>query len=106
MKYCTYCGDLATDRDHVIPLAWYGGTRVFRNKEIVPACKECNRSILKDRPYFTVEDRCEYVAKMLRKKLLKALSRYNGDDMPSHIAVLALRADYALDKVKSTSAVD
>lgn len=34
---CVYCGDPATDRDHVVPRS-RGGT------EIVPACRPCNCS--------------------------------------------------------------
>ncbi len=38
---CRYCGQTATLRDHVIPLA-RGGTNDFRN--IALACKRCNRT--------------------------------------------------------------
>ena len=99
MKYCIYCGDNATDRDHVMPISWKSGIRNYRKGTTVPSCKDCNRGILGSKPFFTVEARQEYVAKILRKRLLRALSRYGGDDMPQHIAQLAIRADFALGLV-------
>jgi 5-methylcytosine-specific restriction endonuclease McrA len=38
---CAYCGDAATQRDHVIPLV-RGGSHTLDN--LVPACGPCNRS--------------------------------------------------------------
>lgn len=38
---CAYCGDLATEVDHVVPLA-RGGGHMLDN--LVPACQPCNRS--------------------------------------------------------------
>jgi 5-methylcytosine-specific restriction endonuclease McrA len=37
---CAYCGDAATERDHIVPLA-RGGTHTLDN--LVPACGPCNR---------------------------------------------------------------
>jgi len=37
---CAYCGDSATERDHLVPLA-RGGTHTLDN--LVPACGPCNR---------------------------------------------------------------
>jgi 5-methylcytosine-specific restriction endonuclease McrA len=38
---CAYCGDAATERDHVVPLV-RGGSHTLDN--LVPACGPCNRS--------------------------------------------------------------
>ena len=38
-RYCIYCGNPATEIDHVIP-ASKGGTDTLEN--LVPACKRCN----------------------------------------------------------------
>lgn len=40
-RLCSYCGESATELDHVVPLA-DGGQHVFGN--LVPACRSCNAS--------------------------------------------------------------
>jgi len=100
MKECIYCGDLATDRDHVIPCAYRAAPRHYSN-HTVPACADCNRKILRDLPYFTVFQRCEYVAKSLRERLADHLELFEPDDeFTDSIADLALRAEYATNQVK------
>ena len=84
-----------------MPSSWRGGPRNFRRGMTVPSCGDCNRKILNSRLYFTVQERQEYVAKVLRKRLIMELDKYKGDDMPQYIVHLALRADYALDLVLS-----
>src|ERR1017187_1607687 len=67
--YCTYCGEIATDRDHVIP-CYYRRIRTYARLDItVPSCSHCNSNILRYLPLFTVKDRKEYVANWLQTKL-------------------------------------
>lgn len=77
MEACTYCGECATTRDHVIPVSYntvekrlsrfgtdLGGT--------VPCCHECN-SLLGNRFYHTVKDRRDYIHKTLSMRYQKLL---------------------------------
>lgn len=45
---CIYCGDLPSDRDHLLPKTWTG-TAVRKHVPTVPACRSCN-GILSDFP--------------------------------------------------------
>jgi hypothetical protein len=74
---CTYCGLPSDSIDHIPPQAMramiqdlgaYKG--VWRE---VPACRWCN-SHLADLALLTVEDRRQYIKKVLRKKFKKLLS--------------------------------
>jgi hypothetical protein len=72
MSTCIYCGDAASDRDHVVPV-YYRSVRTYET-DTVPACRDCNSAILSNRPLFTVEDRRAYVAGALRRRLAKTRS--------------------------------
>ncbi len=63
---CAYCGDRATDVEHVIPRST--GLPTFT----VPACKDCN-SIAGDRVFGCFEEKAEYVKTTLKIKHQKIL---------------------------------
>ena len=44
---CVYCGELATDKDHLLPRHWSGDSDRAR-VPVVPSCAECNRNFLRD----------------------------------------------------------
>jgi hypothetical protein len=70
---CVYCGEPATERDHVIPHSLMHSQdvkRTFENTEVVPACRDCNGA-LRDRPIVTVAERADWLLTRLRKKLTK-----------------------------------
>lgn len=57
---CVYCGDSATEKDHLLPLPWTGlPSRALVPK--VPACRSCNRT-LGDFPNPMVFERCQLIA--------------------------------------------
>ena len=103
MDECIYCGEPATDRDHVIPCAYRAAPRHY-STHTVPSCRECNQKILHDLPYFTVFQRTEYVAGVLRKRLLKCLDAYTVKEyelgLYEETANLALRAEFAMNQAK------
>ena len=75
---CVYCGDVATDLDHVTPisLAYALGVSVLE-KEFgaeflkVPSCSECNSKVLGAVNVCTVKERKEIVLKYLEKEFIK-----------------------------------
>ena len=72
MELCTYCGDLATTVDHVIPVSWSSGKKRKRRRLDlpglkVPSCGDCN-SRLTDRPIFTIVERKDFIAVELEKR--------------------------------------
>lgn len=71
-RTCVYCGDLATDLDHVIP-ANYGGKSAEEN--LVACCRWCN-TLLSDR-YFEdgLDGRQAYVQERLHDKVRRAKRR-------------------------------
>lgn len=69
---CTYCGELANTRDHIIPRT-YSGDETFSHDVCVPACKECN-CLLGPRAYFTIAERAHYIYNTLQKRYKKVLS--------------------------------
>lgn len=62
MTICYYCGDPATDKEHVIPRSLVGN-----NTPIVWACSECN-GIAGARLFETIEEKREYIQGKLRHK--------------------------------------
>ena len=57
IKFCTYCGFPANQRDHIHPKARNNGRG---DGVTVPSCFECNIS-LSDRPFFTVKERASFL---------------------------------------------
>ena len=70
-KLCVYCGALANQLDHLLPLPWTGKA-VRSLVPTVPACGNCNRTI-NDFPNPSIMERSMLVAASLRKKHAKNL---------------------------------
>jgi len=66
---CIYCGQPATQMDHVIPFSLVSDEPFHW---VVPACGSCN-GILSDRALHSVPSRARFIAKRLRKANRKAL---------------------------------
>lgn len=65
---CWYCGDHATQRDHVIPHSLVGEkVRRWAGVDLVECCPECN-SLLGTNLFQTMAQRCAFLAVKLRKK--------------------------------------
>lgn len=63
---CVYCGDFASQLDHLLPRTWTGNeTRKF--VPTVPACADCNRR-LSDHHAPTIKERCDLVYFKLCRK--------------------------------------
>lgn len=61
-KKCMYCGDPASEKEHVYPQS------IFRNNTpIVWACQECN-GIAGARVFESIEEKREFIKRELRKK--------------------------------------
>lgn len=99
IRRCIYCGDPATDRDHVIPVAWKAAPRHY-DCHTVPSCADCNQKILRDRLIFTVEERAEFVLKELSKRLAKVLDGWSGEGLSPEVADLAIRVEHAKELAK------
>lgn len=63
---CVYCGDFATDVDHLVPMPWTGPV-ARRYVPTVMACRDCNARI-SAAPVFTIAGRAEIVATSLLRK--------------------------------------
>lgn len=79
MNYCTYCGESAEDRDHVIPVSYTHNIRVFAGTDWVWACKQCN-NILSNHMFTTIETRAAYLLGVYEKKLKKLINFVNWED--------------------------
>jgi hypothetical protein len=70
---CVYCGEPATDRDHVVAHSLVNSAsrdRTFDHDEVVPACKDCNGA-LNNKPLVTIAERAHWLSERLKKKLDK-----------------------------------
>lgn len=67
--HCIYCGDNCSglQRDHVVSMAWRGGSRHYGRGHTVPSCPECN-SILGDRAIHSIMERAEYLVTGIAKR--------------------------------------
>lgn len=77
---CVYCGESATDRDHVIPRSisnFNPKTALTDKTNTIPSCKQCNVS-LGNRFIITISERAEFLIKLYTKKFKNLLS------MPHH----------------------
>ena len=72
---CTYCGEPADTKDHVIPVSWNHMSRKnadYSNKKVVPACNQCNLT-LGNIAYHTIQTRASYLIQKYMKKYKKLL---------------------------------
>ncbi|MCT9846161.1 hypothetical protein N7563_19040 [Leclercia adecarboxylata ATCC 23216 = NBRC 102595] len=67
--HCIYCGDNCSglQRDHVVSMAWRGGSRHYGKGHTIPSCPECN-SILGDKAIHSVMERAEYLVTGIAKR--------------------------------------
>lgn len=73
-RICMYCGDPATDREHVVPKSIVG-----ENTDKVWSCSECN-SIASDSLFETIEEKGEYIRAKLKHKYKKILEAAEWSD--------------------------
>jgi hypothetical protein len=70
-RRCTYCGDPATARDHVIAVSYQQQTRTKAFSECGPwtwSCTECNTT-LSNRWFDSFDERCRWVSWRLQKRV-------------------------------------
>lgn len=79
MALCIYCGDTATDRDHVLPVSFTHGYRVFIGTKHVPACRSCN-NIAGPAVFKTAKDKAAHIAGRLREKSARLLQTPHWDE--------------------------
>jgi len=88
LKQCIYCGEYATDLDHVMPLHIVStldmtGENVRKELKqglsLVPSCSECN-SMAGSAPFDLIRDKREYVQNKIRKKYAKYLNQVHWED--------------------------
>lgn len=74
MILCTYCGEPADTRDHIIPWASQGSKKekTFENQELTSACLECN-VLLGDKLFVTIPQRAAYLLKKIPQRYKKVL---------------------------------
>lgn len=73
--HCIYCGDNCSglQRDHVVSMAWRGGSRHYGKGHTVPSCPECN-SILGDKAIHSIMERAEYLVTGIAKRNKSSLN--------------------------------
>ena len=70
---CVYCGDVATDLDHLLP-RWWTGEALRPHVPTVSSCRSCN-GILSDFPEPLIAARTQCISERLRRRWGKQLSR-------------------------------
>jgi hypothetical protein len=112
LETCWYCGDLANTVDHV--RARCSTLSGCGSGPVVPACNDCNCSILNSIPVHTDADRGRRVAAVLRMRVINTdKPRWTVDEAREELAgrllqrvlhrinkfhTLALRADFATNR--------
>lgn len=80
---CTYCGDIATTVDHVVPRVYIGRFEPSERRRLrlqtVPACHECN-SVLGAQVFRSLTERGEYVRAWIAKRYAPALRMPDWSD--------------------------
>ena len=83
IKKCFYCGEYATEKDHIIPVSFYwSGKRKRHNRyfikgygkdNLIDCCRECN-SIAGNKVFTYVDDKREYIQERLKTKYRKVIN--------------------------------
>lgn len=86
LNTCIYCGEFATERDHIMPICYIQGIELWRPNVykqflphgfcVVPSCGSCNRTA-GGKGFTKISIKRDYIQNKLRKKyrkLLKALA--------------------------------
>jgi hypothetical protein len=101
---CTYCGEYADTKDHVIPVSWnyVKRKRYCDQGYTVPACRRCNGWLGKA-PLFTISARCEHIV----NKLVREVRRHGGAaNLSDRYLNLAARLQHAKGALKLFQAVE
>lgn len=109
---CFYCGEIANARDHITPVACEGA-RIFKGKETVNACNECNNFLGANAPY-NLYDRLKLLeAKMIQRyKLDKSVPEWAeeelnelGTNLRSHVRGWQAKRHRAQDRLLHLRAI-
>ena len=81
MITCTYCGEPADTRDHVVPVSWNhnGRPTSVSYQNTVSCCKHCN-NLLGAVPIHNVDSRRAFVAKKLSNKV-KEFTKWTPEEL-------------------------
>ena len=104
-EFCVYCGDPATDRDHVIPSSYSQAIKTFGDTSWVWACRECNE-LLSNKMLVTVPIRAAYLADALksRHKALLHTAKWTEEELSDLGPMLQQRIRAALIRKNRISA--
>lgn len=71
---CTYCGDYAQCRDHVIPVNFLSVARSYSPTKnwIVPSCNDCN-TMAGSKVFFSVPEKARYIKSRFERRHSKIL---------------------------------
>jgi hypothetical protein len=68
---CVYCGDMATEWDHVVPVSFAGWARDMgrecSGRLLAPSCRECN-GIASNRVFGTIGEKREFIHGELKRR--------------------------------------
>jgi hypothetical protein len=79
---CVYCGDVAKDRDHVVPQSLVAEeSKTWHSDRVVPACHDCNGA-LHNKVLLTIAERASWLAKRLKRKYDKlSIKAWTEDEL-------------------------
>lgn len=79
-SYCAYCGDHATQWDHVVPQTFLtvSETRTFTSG-VVPCCQQCNGH-LSNMVFESLDERLDYVGWRVKRKHKKIIESPDWSD--------------------------
>lgn len=112
LKTCVYCGERATQLDHVFPLSLtvhLDMTHPITLKELagalylVPACGECNR-IAGSEPFYAILDKRRFIQKKLKEKYSRRIKRVLWDEDELEELGPGLRSKIISDMLKMEAA--
>lgn len=74
MESCTYCNDIASVREHVIPASYFGFRTYDPSKQwVVPSCETCNL-LAGSKMFFSIPEKATYILKRYKSKYRKVLA--------------------------------
>ncbi len=71
VQICSYCGDPANTKDHVLPLIW-ADNQLEGQHIIVPACSDCN-AMAGGKKFVGIYEKLRWLHKRLAKKYARVL---------------------------------
>ncbi len=88
-QICSYCGDPASTKDHVLPLVW-ADTQLEGQHIIVPACVECN-AMAGGKKFVDIYEKLCWLHKRIRTKYANILSTPDWDERELEEMEIVLR---------------